>query len=91
MSDVKFAQGLIVKQNPNRPSFVIASLSVNVAEFSEFCKQNQNNGWVNLDMLIGKSGKPYAKLNDWKPKEQSSEQPTNYNQEFVNEEDGLPF
>ena len=63
-----FADGLIVKKNENAPDFVLCNLSVKVEEFEKFMKANVKNGWVNLSVLMGKSGKPYAKLDTYEPK-----------------------
>lgn len=88
MADKVFADGMIVKVPQNAPDFVIAKASFKVEEFIQFLKQNDNNGWVNVDLLIGKSGKPYAKLNDWKPQGQTNE---NYSDFPANSGDELPF
>lgn len=63
-----FAEGLIIKINDNQPDFVICKLSVKADEFIKFVNANQKNGWVNIDLLKGKSGKPYAKLNTYESK-----------------------
>ena len=63
-----FPKGLIYKlPREGAPEFVKGSLSIKVDEFTEFCAQNHNNGWVNLDFLKSKEGKLYFALNDWKP------------------------
>lgn len=67
-----FADGLIFK-NPRdgAPDFVKGSVSVKVAEFTEFIKKHDNNGWVNLDVKESKGGKMYMELNTWKPEGES--------------------
>lgn len=78
-----FTDGLIYKlPRDGAPDFVKGSLSVKVDEFKAFLDQHVSNGWVNIDLLIGKSGKPYGALNTWKPREdvQESEQ-----------DDSIPF
>lgn len=79
-----FADGLIVKKNENAPDFVLCNLSVKVEEFEKFMKANSKNGWVNLSVLMGKSGKPYAKLDTYEPKEETVAQ-------AVQHSDDLPF
>jgi len=79
-----FADGLIVKKNENAPDFVLCNLSVKVEEFEKFMKANSKNGWVNLSVLMGKSGKPYAKLDTYEPKEETVAQ-------AVQQSDDLPF
>ena len=79
-----FAEGLIVKKNENAPDFVLCNLSVKVEEFEKFMKANVKNGWVNLSVLMGKSGKPYAKLDTYEPKEETVAQAAQHS-------DDLPF
>jgi len=72
-------------RNPNSPDWVICKASVNVAQFREwmqgYLKQNPDSEWINMDLLVAKSGKGYAKIDDWKPEGAKSE---------VTEED-IPF
>lgn len=50
------------------PDFVKGKLGIKVADAIEFLKINANSeGFVNMDLLVSKDGKPYLKLNDWKP------------------------
>jgi hypothetical protein len=73
MADKIFVNGMMFKlPRDNAPEFVKGSVSVKVDEFIEFAKEHQNNGWVNVDLLIGKSGKPYCALNTWKPEKQEN-------------------
>jgi len=68
MSDKKFANGLIVKERrPTAPEYVICNLSIKVDEFIQTLQENQSNGWVNINCLIAKSGKPYAEIDTWQP------------------------
>jgi hypothetical protein len=82
-----FAEGLIVKKNENAPDFVLCNLSIKVEDFEKFLKANSNKGWVNLSVLMGKSGKPYAKLDTYEPKETPQQKAP----EPIIEEDDLPF
>lgn len=70
--DAKFADGFIFKRNPNAPDFVIGQLSVKVEDAINFLKANAKNGWVNIDIKRGRSGKEYLQLSTYEPK-----QPTN--------------
>jgi len=72
-TDKVFADGFIVKRNDSAPDFVLASVSLKVDEAIGFIKANNSNGWVNIDLKRGQSGKCYAELNTWKPKTQGSE------------------
>jgi len=67
LEETIFPEGFIVKgPGPNAPDFVKGKISIKVGEFSKFCANHANDGWINLDLLVSKSGKPYAKLNTWK-------------------------
>ena len=66
MSSDIFIKGLIYKIPNKAPEFVKGKISIKVDEFIEFLKQHGKNNWVNIDLNISKSGKPYAKLNTWK-------------------------
>jgi len=69
MNESKLASGMFIDMpHQNAPHFVMCKISVKCQDFYHFMKQNANEkGYVNIDVLISKSGKPYAKLNDWKP------------------------
>lgn len=66
----KFAEGIIFKRpKEGAPEFVKGKLSIKVDEFIAYLKANENNGWVNLDLLLSKDKtKLYFTLNDWKLK-----------------------
>lgn len=65
--------GLYPKKRDGQPDFVIGKLSINVAQFREwmqkYMKENANAEWINLDMLVSKAGKGYAKLDTWEPEQ----------------------
>jgi hypothetical protein len=62
-----FAEGFMFKINPKSPEWVVGSLSLKADEAIAFITKNSQNGWVNLNVNIGKSGKPYVELDTWKP------------------------
>ena len=62
-----FPNGLIVKRREDAPSFVIANLSFKVDDFTKWMNENAANGWVNVQALVSKGGKPYAVLDTWDP------------------------
>ena len=73
MADVKFVDGLFVSKKEGSPDFVIANLSFN-EKFIEYLKGNLNaKGYCNIDLQLSKEGKMYAKLNEWKPSENSEQ------------------
>ncbi len=82
-----FADGLIFKLKDNQPDFVIGNISVKVEEFVKFLNAHSDNGWVNIQVLKSQAGKPYAKLDTWKPK-QTQEQPQAQSNDTAGE---LPF
>lgn len=67
MADKTFAKGMIVKKpSEEAPEWVIANVSIKVEEFIPFLQDHaQGDGWVNLNVKEGKSGKYYAELNQW--------------------------
>jgi hypothetical protein len=68
MTDKVFADGLIVKaKHENAPEWVRDSLSFKVDEFILFLQKHADNGWVNVQTLTARSGKPYAALDTFKP------------------------
>lgn len=67
-----FANGMIVKVREDAPDWAICKVSIKVDDFVGFLKENEENGWVNLDVNVGRSGNAYASLDDWKPSKESS-------------------
>ena len=53
------------------PDWVIGKASINISQFREwmsaYIKQNPDEQWVNMELLVAKSGKGYARVDDWKP------------------------
>jgi len=71
--DSELIGGLYPKKRDGQPDFVIGKLSINVAQFrdwmAEYLKANQGSEWINIDMLVSKAGKGYAKLDTWEPEQ----------------------
>jgi len=69
--DSELIGGLYPKKRDGQPDFVIGKLSINVPQFrewmAEYLKANQGSEWINIDMLVSKAGKGYAKLDTWEP------------------------
>ena len=78
-----FAEGFMFKMKPTSPEWVVGSLSLKSEEAIEFIKKHTSKGWVNLNVHIGKSGKPYVELDTWKPTLKEGNQ--------IPAGDGLPF
>lgn len=87
MTDKKFVDGLIVKPpHEKAPDFVKCSISIKVKDLGTWLRKEYeagNKDWINIDVKAGKSGKWYAEVNTWKPKQEQSQQP-----DF---DDSLPF
>ena len=67
MAEKIFANGMVVKERRNAPEYVIAKLSIRVDDFRKTLTQHEDNGWVNINILRGRSGKEYAEIDTWKP------------------------
>lgn len=67
-----FPDGLKIEEpSSNAPAFIIAKVGVKVDAFTAFLQTHANaNGWVNLEFLRNRQGKPYMKLDNWKPSDQ---------------------
>lgn len=84
--DKILAKGLSFKKpHVNAPSFVIGKLSIKVEEFIQFLKDNEVNGWVNIDLKKSQKGNLYGELNTWQP-EQGTNQHPQYNPGRTQEE-----
>ena len=78
MSDM--VGGIYPKVKSDRsPDFVICKMSINVAQFREWMqahmKANPSEEWINMDFLVSRAGKGYAKLDNWKPEQAPEQQP----------------
>jgi|TARA_R110000796_G_scaffold93087_2_gene197503 hypothetical protein len=70
-----FADGFIFKRRESAPDFVIGNISVKVEEAISFLKTHHKNGWVNLNVLTSKGGKPYVELDQFVPKKSGNDAP----------------
>ena len=71
--DIQFVDGLIVKcPKTNAPSFVKANISIKVADLTKWLSE-QEGEWVNVDVKESKSGKWYAAVNTFNPKQAKPE------------------
>lgn len=68
---------IVKKPTENAPEWVKAGVSIKVAEFIPFLEAHSTgDGWVNLNIKEGKSGKYYAELNQWTKDEPREEKKT---------------
>ena len=73
MEEKIFANGIIFKlPKDNAPDFVKGSISFKTDEAIQWIREHSDNGWCNIDLKVGQSGKAYAELNTWKPDNQNS-------------------
>ena len=90
---IEFVNGLLVKApHEKAPDFVKANISIKVEDLVEWLG-NRTEEWINIDVKEAKSGKWYAAVSNFKPKEGKEEKkPVPKKAESVAEmEDDLPF
>lgn len=70
-----FADGFSFrKPTGDAPEYVVGRLSLKVEDAIDFITKHQNaNGWVNLSIMVGRSGNPYVELDTYEPKKQEEE------------------
>jgi hypothetical protein len=73
--EIEFVDGLIVKApHENAPDYVKANISIKVEDLGKWLRGKYKAGdqWVNLDVKVAKSGKWYASVSNFKPKQPDS-------------------
>jgi hypothetical protein len=90
--DIEFVNGLIVKEpHINAPDFVKCSISIKVSDFTEWLSERSDE-WVNIDVKEAKSGRWYASVNNFKPKNKDrQENKPGANVPAAEYEDDIPF
>lgn len=74
MSEKEFVDGLIVKPpRDNAPDFVKCSILIKRKDLVNWLR-SKDDDWINIDVKMGKSGKWYAEVNNWKPSQNSHNQ-----------------
>ena len=89
--EIEFVDGLIVKApNPKAPDFVKASIAIKVEDLGKWLRAKYKAGeeWVNIDVKEAKSGKWYAAVSNFKPKEKEEKKPAG---RFDDMADDIPF
>jgi hypothetical protein len=74
--EIEFVDGLIVKPpHEKAPDFVKAQISIKVEDLGVWLRGKHKAGeqWVNIDVKVAKSGKWYASVSNFKPKEKAQE------------------
>jgi hypothetical protein len=76
--EIEFVDGLIVKApHSNAPSFVKASIAIKVEDLGKWLRAKYQAGekeWINIDVKEAKSGKWYAAVSTYKPKDKKKEE-----------------
>lgn len=68
-----FADGFRFERRENAPEFVVGRLSMKVDEAIAFMKSYEKGGWINLNILVGRSGNPYVELDTYEPKKSNDD------------------
>ena len=94
--EMEFVDGLIVKPPHERaPDFVKASISIKVEDLGVWLRAKHKAGeqWVNIDVKEAKSGKWYAAVSTYKPKEKGEAKPATAKPSAGRKlaEDDIPF
>jgi hypothetical protein len=68
-----FAEGMYFNErNEKMPEWLLGKISIKRDKLIPFLQaQKETNGYINLDIKMGKSGKPYLELNTFQPKKQT--------------------
>lgn len=85
-NNVEFPEGIFAKAPADAaPEFVKGKIQIKLDEAITWLTEKHKGGeeWVSLDVKEGRSGKWYASVNNWKPKEASNIAPV--------EDDDLPW
>jgi len=98
MSEINFPAGLFYNMpHAKAPDFVLASIAIRPDVFIEWLKQQKTNdkGYVRIQALRGRDGKPYCKLDDYgtesspRAPQQATEPTVSYDEEISVDE--IPF
>lgn len=74
MTDNKFPNGFIVKpKHENAPDFIKLNISIKADEFIQYLKDNNKNGWLNMQIKESKGGKLYTELDTFEPTKKTQE------------------
>lgn len=67
--EIVFVEGMYFKlPSVNAPEWIKGKLSIDCDEFAHFINDHRNKGgYVNIELKIAKTGKPYCELDLWEP------------------------
>ena len=89
-----FCDGFNFERRENAPDFVVGRLSVKVEKAKEFLEAHKNDrGYVNMNILMSRSGGYYVEKDNWQPKKQEngSWTPKVEESQVVDNGDDAPF
>lgn len=89
--DIEFVNGLIVKApHENAPDFVKAAISIKVDDLGQWLREKHKAGeeWVNIDVKEARSGKWYAAVSNFKPRQKSDDRSKG---KRVSDDEDIPF
>ena len=78
--DKIFVSGIYPRVRTEKtPEWAIGNFGLNVKQLGAWIKENpgliDDKGFINIQMAVGQSGKAYASVDTWKPKEDSDNVP----------------
>ena len=77
-NEIEFVNGLYFQEpSENAPQFVKGKLSIHRDKLLQWLNQTgatNNQGYINCDIKVARSGKPYIAVDNWKPT-QGQQQP----------------
>jgi hypothetical protein len=90
MADDKiFAKGFYPEIHEKKPDFVVCNVGIDVKQFTQFLETYQKKGRVKIEIKLGRSGRPYADLNQY---ESTSDDKVECNPVALSDlKDGSPF
>lgn len=93
MSGKVFVKGLWIEApHEKAPDFVLHDISIKCADLYDFMQSHKNDkGYVNIQVLRSREGKPYAVLNDWKPESQKDSSEYKKPESSDEFEEDIPF
>lgn len=84
-NNLEFPNGVIFKlPRQGAPDYVKGSISIKRAELIQWLN-GKSDEWINLDLKVGKSGKAFAAVNNWKPEGQTKSKMGNIESNFMND------
>ena len=90
-NEKKYANGLFAKKIEFQNGSSMTKLSIKVDDFVSFLEENEQNGWVNLDLKTKKDANAkfnlYAELNEFKAEPKKESKSTT----FVKDDEDFPF